>query len=158
MKKTVLAASLLCAAFSIQAQETIPVSGGNATGSGGTSELFCRSNGLHTPHIGSGGGSSQGVQQSFEIFTLSNSDLKTVTLKASMYPNPTTDYVILALADSKLTGLSYAMYNIQGKIVTKGTVSQKNTEIGMQGLASGTYILKVNKANNELKTFKIIKK
>ena len=157
MKKTVLAASLLCAAFSIQAQETIPASGGNATGSGGTSSYSVGQLAYHTD-TGSGGSSSQGVQQSFEIFTLSNSELKTVTLKASMYPNPTTDYVILALADSKLTGLSYAMYNIQGKIVTKGTVSQKNTEIGMQGLASGTYILKVNQANNELKTFKIIKK
>lgn len=157
MKKTVLAASLLCAAFSIQAQETILASGGNATGSGGSSS-YSVGQLAYNADTGSGGSSSQGVQQSFEIFTLSNSELKTVTLEASMYPNPSTDYVILALADSKLTGLSYAMYNIQGKIVTKGKVSQKSTEIGMQGMASGTYILKVNQANNELKTFKIIKK
>ena len=157
MKKTLLAASLLCAAFSIQAQQAIPSSGGNATGSGGTSSYSVGQLAYHTDS-GSGGSSSQGVQQSFEIFTLSNSELKTLTLMASMYPNPSTDYVILALADSKLTGLSYAMYNIQGKVVTKGKVSQKNTQIGMQGLASGTYILKVNQANNELKTFKIIKK
>ena len=157
MKKTVLAASFLCAAFSIQAQESIPASGGNATGSGGTSSYSVGQLAYNTD-TGSGGSAGQGVQQSFEIFTLSNSELKTVTLMASMYPNPSTDYVILVLADSKLTGLSYAIYNIQGKIVTKGNVSQKSTEIGMQGMASGTYILKVNQANNELKTFKIIKK
>ena len=157
MKKTVLAASLVCAVFSIQAQQNIPVSGGNATGSGGTSS-YSVGQLVYSTNIGTGGTITQGVQQSFELFTLSNPELSTVKLTAIMYPNPTTDYIMLALTDITITNLSYALYDINGKNIGVSEITQGNTQIAMHELATGTYILKVNQNNQELKTFKIIKK
>ena len=156
MKKDLIAALLFFAACSIQAQQTIPTSGGEATGSGGSSS-YSVGQLVYTTNTGSGT-VSQGVQQSFELFTLSNPELTTVNVTALTYPNPTSDYVVLAISDASITDLSYAIYDIQGKAVAKGLVVQSNTQIGMQDLAIGTYVLKVNQNNAELKTFKIIKK
>ena len=94
----------------------------------------------------------------FNDNTLSNEDLSENSLLTITYPNPTTDVVVLALTDANLVGISYAMYDLQGRVVAKGLVTQNNTQIGMQQLALGTYILKVNQNNKALKTFKIIKK
>jgi len=74
------------------------------------------------------------------------------------YPNPTSDYIVLDLKDSNLTGVTYTMYDLQGRTVTKGQVQQKQTQITMQSLATGVYILKVNQNNNQLEIFRIIKK
>jgi hypothetical protein len=157
MKKTVLATFLLCTAFTIQAQQTIPTSGGEATGSGGTVS-YTVGQLTYTNSIGSGGSVNQGVQQSFELITLSNPELTTVNLTAVTYPNPTSDYVVLAISDANLSDLSYALYDLQGRTVAQGRATQSNTQIAMQSLAKGTYVLKVNQNNQELKTFKIIKK
>ncbi|GAL63613.1 T9SS type A sorting domain-containing protein [Algibacter lectus] len=112
---------------------------------------------MYTSNTGSGT-ITQGVQQSVELFTLSNPELTTVNLTAVTYPNPTSDYVVLAISDANLTDLSYSLYDLQGKEITKGQATQSNMQIEMQHLATGTYVLKVNQNNQELKTFKIIKK
>jgi hypothetical protein len=101
---------------------------------------------------------TQGVQQTIEFVVLSDPELTALTLKAVTYPNPTTDYIVLALTNATLTNLSYTMFDVQGRIVTKGKVQKEATQIPMKNLAAGVYILKVNQNNSELKTFKIIKK
>ncbi|OBX22182.1 MULTISPECIES: T9SS type A sorting domain-containing protein [Bizionia] len=156
MKKTTLIACLFFATQLMYSQKAIPASGGNATGSGGSSS-YTVGQLVYTTNTGSGT-LTQGVQQSIELFTLSNPELTTVNLTAVTYPNPTSDYVVLAISDAKLTDLSYALFDLQGRAVVKGSVSQERSKIGMQNLASGTYILKVNQNNQALKTFKIIKK
>jgi len=156
MRNTTLIACLLFATQLIYSQEIIPASGGEATGSGGSSS-YSVGQLVYTTNTGSGT-VTQGVQQSVEVFTLSNPELTTVNLSAVTYPNPTSDYVVLAISDANLPDLSYALYDLQGRIVTKGQATQSNTHIDMQSLATGTYVLKVNQNNQELKTFKIIKK
>ncbi|TXE15940.1 T9SS type A sorting domain-containing protein [Psychroserpens burtonensis] len=157
MIKTTLVACLLCATQLIYSQQTIPASGGEATGSGGTSS-YSVGQLAYSTNTGSNGSITQGVQQSIELFTLSNPELTVLTLTAVTYPNPTTDYIVLALKNSNLTDLSYAMYDLQGRIVSKGIVQQENTAIAMQKLVTGVYVLKVNQNNQALKSFKIIKK
>ena len=157
MKKTVFAVFLLCAVLSIQAQETIPTTGGDATGSGGSS-TYSVGQLVYTTNTDIGGTVTQGVQQSFEFNTLSNPELTTLNLTAVTYPNPTSNYVVLAISDAKLKDLSFKLYDLQGRVVGQGQVRQTNTQIDMQILAIGTYVLKVNQNNQELKTFKIIKK
>lgn len=157
MKVSALVACMLCAVFTIHAQETIPSSGGEATGSGGSSS-YSVGQLVYTINSGSNGTVTQGVQQSIELFTLSNPELTTVNLTAVTYPNPTSDYVMLAISDTNLTDLSYVLYDMHGRGVGKGLVNHANTQIGMQSLASGTYVLKVSQSSQELKTFKIIKK
>jgi hypothetical protein len=157
MIKTIFSACMLCAVFTIQAQETIPTSGGEATGSGGTVS-YSVGQLLSNMNIGSNGTVTQGVQQTIEFTVLSNPELIALTLSAVTYPNPTTDYIVLSLTDATLTDLSYTMFDLQGRLVTKAKVEQEATQIAMKNLAIGVYILKVNQNNQELKTFKIIKK
>jgi|TARA_B110000879_G_scaffold210826_1_gene301829 hypothetical protein len=157
MIKTIFSACMLCAVFTIQAQETIPTSGGEATGSGGTVS-YSVGQLLSNMNIGSNGTVTQGVQQTIEFVVLSNPELIALTLSAVTYPNPTTDYIVLSLTDATLTDLSYTMFDLQGRLVTKAKVEQEATQIAMKNLAIGVYILKINQNNQELKTFKIIKK
>jgi len=157
MKKTVFAACMLCAVFTIQAQETIPVSGGEATGSGGSSS-YSVGQLVYTTNTDTGGTVTQGVQQSFELFTLSNPELTTINLTAVTYPNPASDYIVLKITDSALDNLSYKLIDINGKAIANGSITNTDTQINMQSLALGMYILKVNQNKQELKTFKIIKK
>jgi hypothetical protein len=84
--------------------------------------------------------------------------LTTVNLEALVYPNPSSDHVKLNITDTALTDLSYVLLNIQGKIVSSAKLSILDTPISLHGLSVGTYVLKVSQKNNELKTFKIIKK
>ncbi|WP_158850603.1 T9SS type A sorting domain-containing protein [Algibacter sp. L1A34] len=139
----------------LSAQETIPASGGDASGSKGSSS-YTVGQMVYTTNSGSGS-VTQGVQQSIEFFTLSNPELTTVNLTAITYPNPTSDYLVLAISDAKLTALSFKLYDLQGRTVAQGQVNQSTTQIDMQSLALGIYVLKVNQNNQELKTFKIIK-
>ena len=84
--------------------------------------------------------------------------LSTISLTATTYPNPTSDYVVLAISDINLTDLSYALYDIQGKPIARAIISLKDTQIDMHSLSAGTYLLNVNQNNQKLKSFKIIKK
>jgi hypothetical protein len=157
MRKTTFVASILFATQLIYSQETIPTSGGDATGSGGSAS-YSVGQIVYTTHTGSNGSISQGVQQSYEIFTLSNAALSTVNLTATTYPNPTSDYVVLAISDASLTGLSYEVFDVQGKPIARATIFSKDTQIEMHSLSAGTYLLNVNQNNQKLKSFKIIKK
>jgi hypothetical protein len=156
MKKIKLVACLLLGTHLIYAQENIPASGGNATGSGGTVS-YSVGQLVYTTNTDTGGTVSQGVQQSFELLTLNNPELTTVNLTAVTYPNPTSDYVVLKITDSTLDNLSYKLIDVNGKAISNGSVTNGDTQINMQQLALGMYILKVNQNNQELKTFKIIK-
>ena len=138
------------------AQETIPISGGEALGSGGSAS-YTVGQLVYTNPTNALGSLQQGIQQSIEFVTLSNPELTAVTLKAVTYPNPTTDFIILALTDANLRGVSYEMVDLLGRFVNKGTITSFETKIGMKSVPIGVYILRVLQNNKELKTFKIIK-
>jgi hypothetical protein len=156
MKKITLVVCLLLATQLIYSQEAIPTSGGDATGSGGSSS-YTVGQLVYTTNTGSGT-VIQGVQQPFEFQILSNPELTTVNLSAVIYPNPTSDYVVLKISDTTLDNLSYHLIDINGKVISNGSIINGDTQINMQQLAIGMYILRVNQNNQELKNFKIIKK
>ena len=156
MKNITLIIVLFCAIQLVNAQETISVSAVEATGSGGKVS-YTIGQLVYTNPTTAAGSLNQGIQQSIEFVTLSNPELTAVTLKAVTYPNPTTDFIILALTDANLTGVSYTMYDLLGRFVNKGTVATFETKIGMKSLPIGEYILRVQQNNQALKTFKIIK-
>ena len=156
MKNITLIIVLFCAIQLVNAQETISVSAVEATGSGGKVS-YTIGQLVYTNPTTAAGSLNQGIQQSIEFVTLSNPELTALTLKALTYPNPTTDFIILALKDANLTGVSYTMYDLLGRFVNKGTVATFETKIGMKSLPIGEYILRVQQNNQALKTFKIIK-
>ena len=157
MKTILILSCALIVSFTVQSQDAVAISGGEAIGSGGTSS-YTLGQVFYTVTTANYGSISQGVQQSFELFTLSNPQLMTVNLEALVYPNPSSDHVKLNITDNALTDLSYVLLNIQGKVVSSAKLSSLDTPISLHGLSVGTYVLKVSQKNNELKTFKIIKK
>ena len=141
----------------LYAQQVILASGSEAAGSGGFSsysvgQLF------YTTNMASNGSVSQGVQQAFEFQTISNKTPIGVNLMAVPYPNPTTDYVVLKIADNALDNLGYTLYDLNGKFIVSKPITTASTQIRMQHLVIGIYLLKVTQKYKTLKIFKIIKK
>lgn len=138
------------------AQQSNVTSGGVATGSGGSSS-YSVGQIIYTTNTGSTGSVAQGIQQAYVITSLSNLELTALTLSVQTYPNPTTDKIVLDLTNIEPTGLSYDLYDLNGRAIANALVNQTQTQIEMQYLPIGVYVLRVNKNNTELKTFKIIK-
>ena len=157
MKKLNLTLFFACVLQLSYSQETVPSTGGDATGTGGTSS-FTVGQVFYTTNASSTGSISQGVQQAFEFQTLSNPELTTVQLTAVIYPNPTTDYVVLKITDTALENLKYTLFDLNGKTIASKKITTTSTQIIMKNSSIGMYLLKLTKKNQPLKTFKIIKK
>lgn len=139
-----------------QAQESVNTSGGNAS-SGSGSVSYSIGQVVYTTNTSASGTLTQGVQQPFEIITLGADDVPQIQLTAMVYPNPTVQNLTLSILEFDLTEVEYSLFDMQGKIISNGKVTQTETEIEMSLLASANYFLRVSKAGTELKTFKIIK-
>jgi hypothetical protein len=139
----------------LHAQESPTASGGDATGTGGTSS-YSVGQLVYTTSTGTNGSVTQGVQQAFEISTTLGINETTINLELSVYPNPTTDYLTLKV--EKTEGLSYQMYDLQGKIIASKIVKSTSTNISLEGQPTAIYFFNVLKNNQLVKTFKIIKK
>lgn len=145
----------------IFAQEAVPASGGDASGSGGSAS-FTVGQIVYTTNTGTTGSVAQGVQQAYEISDITGTKgMKGVNLTCSVYPNPTTDFLVLDVENIQAENLSYLLYDLNGKTLDKGAVRAKATTINMATLVSGTYFLKLvqsaNSTSQEVKTFKIVK-
>lgn len=142
------------------AQQTIPAGGGNASGGGGTVS-YTIDQLVYTTNTGASGSVAQGVQQPFEISTVTGiKEAKGITLQCVVYPNPTSDYIVLKIEDYNIDNLFYRMYDINGSLIENNTITGSETKIVMNHLASALYYLSIMSGDNneEIKTFKIIKK
>lgn len=159
LKYKVTAFILLCFCMTrLLAQETIPVSGGNATGNGGTVS-YSVGQVVSTTNTGTTASVAQGVQQPFEISVVAEiEDAKRINLTILAYPNPTTNYLILEVADFSLSPLSFSLYDIQGKLLQNKKITDSQTTIDISNLVSANYFIKVAQGNKELKMFKIVKR
>jgi hypothetical protein len=156
LKKTFLFVIVLLATQLVCSQEAIPVSGGEATGSGGSGS-YTVGQVFYTTHTGITGSLSQGVQHPFEFQTLSNAALTAVNLTAVTYPNPTKDFITLKITDRALNNLRYTLFDVNGKSIASSSITESSTQIQMKYLSIGAYVLKVSQKNKSLKTFKILK-
>ena len=130
MNKYYFLVCLLLATHLLFAQETLSSTGGDASGTGGSSSYTV---GLvfYTYNSSSVGSVSQGVQQVFEIQTLSNPALLTVQLTAVIYPNPITDYVVLKITDTALENLRYTFFDFNDESIASKTITISNILINM---------------------------
>jgi hypothetical protein len=141
----------------ILGQQSIPATGGNSEGSGGTVS-YTVGQLVYTTNSGSGGSSSQGVQQPFEIWvTTSIEPAKDISLLLSAYPNPTNDRLTLQIENYESLDLSYKLFDANGKLLESKKITGPETEISVLDLFSAIYFLKVIDSQTEIKTFKIIK-
>lgn len=145
-------------ATGIQAQEiheTIPASGGNASGSGGTVS-YSVGQVVYTTNTGTNGTVAQGIQQAYEISVITAvEEAKDISLSA--YPNPTADYLTLEVNAFQHSSFRFQLYDMNGKLLQREEITSKQTTIVMGDLPTATYFVKVIRNNKEIKTFKIIK-
>ena len=147
---------LLGIGYTIQAQQAIITTGGNATGSGGSASYsFGQVN--YTSVAGTTGAVSQGVQQAYEIFTLGVNEAA-MTILLSAYPNPTTDNLTLKIKDFSNEKLNYELYNMKGTILETKKINDSQTQIDMTRWSAATYLIKIFSDKKQVQSFKIIKK
>ncbi|MBN1414230.1 MAG: T9SS type A sorting domain-containing protein [Bacteroidales bacterium] len=141
----------------LQAQEAIPASGGDVSGSGG-SVSFSVGQVVYTTNTGTNGSAAQGVQQPFEISVVTGiEEARGINLSCLTYPNPATDYLTLKVENFNKENLSYQLFDVDGKLLENKKIEGNETSIIMINLIPASYFLKVIQDNKEVKTFKIIK-
>jgi hypothetical protein len=142
----------------VNGQETIPASGGIASGNGGTAaytvgQLF------FNVITGSTGFIIQGVQQPYEISIVTAiENTADITLECLVYPNPTAGSIKLVIGSFEDDNMRFRLYNLNGVLLQNNKIEDKETAISMDDLLSGIYLLKVINDKMEVKVFKIIKK
>jgi hypothetical protein len=147
--------ALICS-VGLHAQETIPATGGDATGNGGSSS-YTVGQVVYTTNIGINGSVLQGVQQPYEISTSVGVKVTEINLELVAYPNPTNNSLSLNIGNYNNEKLTYQLYNVQGKLLDSKQVISGSTTIGMQDLPMSTYLLNVLDNNSLIKTFRIVK-
>jgi hypothetical protein len=101
----------------------------------------------------------QGVQQTYEIKVFTEHEVsKGIQLECIVYPNPSSDFLVLKMIDFKVEKLEYKLYNNAGILLDGDVVDKNEMCINMREYLPATYFLKVIQHNKEIKVFKIIKK
>lgn len=110
----------------------------------------------HTNSL-SGGSVAEGVQQPYEILTISGIDIPEIVLQISAYPNPTTDQLNLLIGNYNNEKLRFQLFDVAGKLLLDATITDANTVIDMNRFAMATYYLNITDDQKLIKSFKIIK-
>ncbi len=174
-KKTTLSFLLLVSVCitGLHAQEGITVSGGDASGEGGSAS-YSIGQIVYTTNPGSNGSVGQGVQQPFEISVVSAiEEGKEINLQFSAYPNPANDFLILTIGGEAGSQYKAYLYDINGKLLSVEDIISPETRIDMRNLLPSIYFLKIvetlgiatpsqstyqiSTSAQGIKTFKIIK-
>jgi len=144
----------------LKAQEAISVSGGDASGTGGSAS-FSIGQVVYTTNAGPNGSVAQGVQQPYEISIVTEAGKTNgIELLISAFPNPTTSHLTLNIENPgtiDLRSLSYQLFDLNGTLLETTKINGDQTIIEMNNRVAATYFLSVTNENKTLKTFKIIK-
>lgn len=145
---------------SLQAQESVNVTGGKASGSEGTVN-YSVGQIVYQTHTGTTGSVTEGVQQPYEISVVSAiEDIEEINLSVSAYPNPTANHLTLSIdasATISIQSMSYLLFDINGKLLQNEKITNNRVRINMSNLVSSTYFIKIIQNQKEIKTFKILK-
>jgi len=156
--KVLIAFCLFGFGITTQAQNSVPATGGVATGTGGK-QSYTIGQVVYTTIQVPTGTITQGVQQPYEIsvvtFIKEASDL---TLEISVYPNPAAGFVNLKVEKYDSDNLRYKLIDMNGTLIQENKVEGNETQIQLGNILPGTYFLKIVDNKKEIKTFKIIKK
>jgi hypothetical protein len=143
----------------VYAQQASTASGGNSSGSGG-SVAYSVGQIVYTTNTGTTGSVAQGVQQPYEISIATGLDEVKVNLHVFVYPNPTSNHLLLQVDNSSalsIPSLLYQIYDMNGRLLESNPLVGSFTTIKMEQYPTATYFLKVIESNKEVKTFKIVK-
>ena len=157
----VLIALFTFISVSVFSQSAIVPVGGDAQSNSGSVSYTVGQIAVQTSANSSGSISiAEGVQQPYEIQTVGVDNYPQITLNAVVYPNPTENLAQLKLNGFKIPsgGLSATLYDGNGKLLQKLTVTDELTDFQIGRYATGTYYLELRDDRQLLKTFKVVRK
>lgn len=138
-------------------QETIPSTGSQAIGVGGTSSYTVGQVVYHTYGITTS--EAQGVQQPYEISIITNTTgYIESNSKCTIYPNPSTTLLQLEIEDHIPQKYTYILYDMSGQQLKSQEFNTAKTNITMSEYPPAIYILHVMAGEKILNNFKLIKK
>jgi len=147
---------LVCISIQLHAQNNTVSSGGQASGTGG-SVSYTIGQIAYSSLSGSSGSLVQGVQQPYEISIVTNITDVAIDLKAQVYPNPTTDQLILSVAIEEYKNLRYVLVDQHGKVLKSDRVINTISSFDIGKLSNGIYFLRLFSNKKQIKTFQVIK-
>ena len=141
----------------LNAQEGFSTSVGQALGTAG-SWSYTVGQTVYDTYTGSTGSVAQGVQQTYDIVALLGAEISDIKRELVAYPNPIQETLTLKINNYKNEKLTYQLYDLQGKLWDSQSVKGAHTQLDMNDLAVGTYLLSIQDEELLVKTFRIIKK
>ena len=149
---------LLCVLGGIQlsAQQGATASGGEATGPGG-SISYSIGQPFYQTAFSPDYTLQAGVQQAYEISEVSSVWTLGGTVELSVFPNPTSDYLRVVVQSEELLEWQCRVYDLGGRLIQIHQSTDSALLLPFQTLAAGTYLVEVRVAENQSKTFQIIK-
>ena len=99
---------------------------------------------------------TQGFQQSNFIIT-EIEDTPSLLYEINVYPNPVTTSLIIHIANTNISMMSYNMVNSKGSVIKSGDITTSETIIPVQDIVPSIYFIKIFYKKKQTKTFKIVK-
>ncbi len=151
-----ISSGLLLASVTVFAQESVVTSGGETTGSGGTTS-YSIGQVFYSSNKDNNQSESQGVQQPFEVYIIEGTGELSASLELSVYPNPASEYVLLKTSLNHFNDLSLYLMDNQGKLLQQRALSSKQTRIELFDYPIGMYVLTVMDGDKISQSYKIVK-
>lgn len=142
---------------SLQAQETVSASGGNATGNSGSisytvGQVFYSSVSSTTGKL------TEGAQQPYEITRVTTSHkIMELSDAVSVYPNPATEHVLIEIENLVDENIQYQLINARGQLLSVKKIIGSHTVVSMGNYVPSVYFIKILQNQEEVTTFKIIR-
>jgi len=154
MKKHILILCSFLTCLSVSAQEVVSTQGDSYSGSGVQVDFTVGEVIINTASTSTG---SHTLTQGFHQSKWSVVGIRDhfPDYEANVFPNPLEE--VLNIEASAYENVSVFLYDAQGKLVREDKLSAELTSIQLSELAAGTYSLLLTKANQNLKTFKLLK-
>jgi hypothetical protein len=100
---------------------------------------------------------TQGFQQS-DLRTNSNNAFVMSKANIKLYPNPTEDKMSLIVFDQNQVKLKYFLHDIEGKVMSSGSLSSPTSNIDLEFCPNGIYLLRLlDERGHSVRSFRVIK-
>mgnify|MGYP005666070773 CR=1 FL=1 len=152
MKRNTLVLFSLFASISVSAQEVVSTQGDSYSNGSGSIDFTLGEVIIATGTDGTND-LTQGFHQTNWNFLGVEDHLPSYA--ADIFPNPTDD--ILNIRTSVYEGVTYTVYDLQGKLLLQNKLFSEQTSIQLGQFSAGTYSLVLNNDTQKLKTFGLVK-
>ncbi len=156
MKTYLFVTTILMAVFSIKAQTAQLSTAANVTQLDGSitysiGQIFTHPNATDDKIL------SLGIQQVYfdQTLVLPKNISQPII---SVSPNPTKDIVKVSFSQFDSGTFSYAIYSLQGTLISNALISSLVTHIDIKDIVSGSYVLHIKQNNTPIHAFLIQKK